>query len=102
MTTDAELREWVGILTIMGPPEAIVQQQFLRAAEAALSARAENTRLREALDDAIDLLGGFAGSYLSEDGKTVIETRGSMGRRLARLWAEAHALLGEPPQGSVP
>ena len=52
--------------------------------------------LEEVLGDAYSLLGDFAGSYLSKDGKTVIEDRGSMGRSLAELWPRIHALL--PPE----
>ena len=59
---------------------------------------AENARLRELLEDAVSLVGSFAGTYLSKDGTTVVETRGSMGRDLAAWWPAAHAALG-PPAG---
>lgn len=57
------------------------------------NAQAENALLRKLLEDAIGLLGDFANSYISEDGKTVIETRGGMGRRLGVLWPKALAML---------
>lgn len=56
--------------------------------------------LQETLGEAIGLLGDFAGGYLSEDGSTVIESRGSMGRGLADVWPKAHALLASSSEAA--
>ena len=113
--TDAQITEWLALAEKATQPpryekgELVVAATFVQdnrdytnaartALPAALRALQEH---RKALDDAIDLLGDFANSYLSKDGRTVFETRGSMGRRLAKLWPKARALLGEPEPGNV-